>query len=234
MMMLARTSIPEVNMFRLSALSVLIPALSLAAPVPKAKEAELYFPTQEGTKRVMQMKEGINTTETTETVTKVEQKDGVYRVSLGREVGGRPAGTAQIFEVSAKGVFRLTSGGVETKTPYMVLKLGVKEGESWTSELDIPGRGGLDGTTGKTKHTLGQEEEIEVPAGKYKALRVESESDNNGTTSKSTIWIAPGVGIVKIESERGGSKMVQEMKSFTLGKDEPKKDDPKAEEKKGK
>ena len=48
-------------------------AAALAAPVPKAKAAELYYPTVEGTKRVMLMKSGDRTSDAPE---KGYQSDG--------------------------------------------------------------------------------------------------------------------------------------------------------------
>jgi hypothetical protein len=221
-------------MIRLSVLALLVPALAVAAPVPKGERKELYFPTTVGAKKVIQMKAGDDTRELTETVTKVEEKDGVYTVTVERDfAGGGLSGQPlieQVFEVSAKGVYRLSSGGTKTKTPYPLLNLGVKAGEKWTSELELTGPPGGGGPVRVSKgtHTMGKEEEVEVPAGKFKAVRVDVESDQNGQTAKSTAWHAAGVGLVKYEVERGGIKNTQELKSFTPGKgekkDEPKKD----------
>ena len=206
------------------AIALLVMSATLAAPVPKDKAKELYFPTTVGAKRVMVTNRGDTTRETTETVTQVEEKDGVYTVTLERDAGPGPvAAASQVFEVSAKGVSRLTSGGVKIATPQPLFKSGGKVGDTWESELTIPGS-----TSIKFKYKLGAEEEVEVPAGKFKAVRVEAESEQGGATRQTTAWYAPVVGLIKTEVELGGRKMVQELKSFTPGKgdkkDLPKKD----------
>src|SRR6185436_14508395 len=61
-----------------------------------------------------------------------------------------------------------------------VLKAKLKAGDSW----DVPDGG---------KRTVHGPEEVDVPAGKFKALRVVWERDGATLTS----WYAPGVGEVK-------------------------------------
>lgn len=104
-------------------------AVSLAAPVPKLK-AELYFPVKEGDKRVLVQKSANRTVEITETVTKVEQKDGKHRVTVEREQGGQT--TSVGYEVSDQGVFRVQIDGKECEVEP-IIKTPVKDGE--TSEV---------------------------------------------------------------------------------------------------
>lgn len=47
-------------------------------------------------------------------------------------------------------------------------------------------------------------EEVTVPAGKYKTIKVESTSDMAGNTTKYTFWYADRVGAVKIVTVAGG------------------------------
>jgi len=196
------TAIPEIVM-RWS-LALLLPTLALAAPVPKAKEVELFYPTTVGTKRVLEMKRGDTTTETTETVDKVEEKDGVHTVAVNLNGG------TTTFLASAKGLSRRAPQGND---PTPILRLDVKEGETWEYELKGPGN-----NTRKMTYTLGKREEVEVKAGKFQAVRVESETATNKTAQKATTWFAPGVGIVKMEYDAGGQKVSQELKEFTPGK----------------
>jgi hypothetical protein len=191
---------------------LLFPVLTVAAPVPKAKAPELYFPTTEGTTRVMRTaSEDGTSTEATQTVTKVEEKDGVYTVTTTREVGGQRREFRN--EVSAKGVFSLPLPG-EKGEPRAALKLPAKEGDTWTTEQ--PAAGGRAGWT--TKHTVGKEEEVEVPAGKFKAIVVTTEYEVNGVAYKGTAWYAAGVGVVKSVSVSDRTERVQELKEFTPGK----------------
>lgn len=187
-------------------------AAALAAPVPKAKAAELYYPTVEGTKWVMQTKSGNETSETTTTVSKVVEKDGKYTVTLTRELGGAALNTS--FEVSAEGVFRRPTSGPAKGELTPLLKLPAKEGDTWTTEM--PGFG-KDVTTTAT-FTVGKREVVEVPAGKYTATPVSFDVTLNGRVMKSTSWYAPGVGVVKHVSGIGATEQVQELKEFTPGK----------------
>jgi hypothetical protein len=187
-------------------------AVSLAAPVPKVKAPVLYYPTVEGTKRVMQAKVGDRTTETTETVSKVAEKDGTFTVTVSREIAGRTLDST--FEVSAKGVFRRPTAGPGKGEPQAVFKLPAKEGDTWTVEQQGFGK---DATVTAT-YTVGKTEQVTVPAGLYTATAVTLETELNGRAAKNTSWYAPGVGVVKIVSEVNGAERVTELKEFTPGK----------------
>jgi hypothetical protein len=60
-------------------------------------------------------------------------------------------------------------------------------------------------------------EEVEVPAGKYRAVRVDTAAGMfNGNPVEAKAWYAPGIGLVKSEGSFG-HKLV--LKSFTPGKE---------------
>lgn len=61
--------------------------------------------------------------------------------------------------------------------------------------------------------TAGDEEEVETPAGKFKARKVSSLVKAPGTTVTSTVWYAKGTGAVKILHlvEVGGTKVEEEL-----------------------
>lgn len=68
----------------------------------------------------------------------------------------------------------------------------------WTGEDRLPlplevGRRGPPGEAGTPGWSVEAEEEVEVPAGRFRALRCTLRSPS----SVSTLWIAPGVGVVK-------------------------------------
>jgi hypothetical protein len=121
------------------------------------------------------------------------------------------------MEVSPRGNGRVTAGGAERSEPYILLKLPAKAGDSWSSE-PAPGRGRP--APRSTYTTVKVDEEIEVPAGKFKCVRVEAVSDANGRERKVTSWYAPGVGLVRMDGTGpdGTSKVQRELKSFTPGK----------------
>jgi hypothetical protein len=196
-----------------AALAVLTAAsITAAAPKLKGKVDALYYPTREGDKLVYEMRSGDSVNELTEVVTKVERKDDALLVTVERNAGGKKALASQ-FTVSEKGVTRVVTSGRELPVPIPMLKLPGKPGDTWTYEPDAAG-----GPPRKTTYTLGKEEDVEVPAGKFKALRVESEQVLGDNVYKSTLWYAPGVGLLKSVNNIGGTERTQVLKSFTPGK----------------
>lgn len=190
----------------LPALFVITPLL--AAPGPKETDGPLYFPVQVGAKRVLESSTtgGLprEPVEWTETVTEVEVKDGKYLVTVVREQrerlgGGRDNGT--VYEVSGKGVVRVAK---DKRDPGVLFKTPARPGNTWT-------RAGY-------TFTVGKEEVIEVPAGKYKAIPVAIERDLTGLEVKWTEWFAPEVGMVKSVTSGFGSETTIVLKSFTPGK----------------
>lgn len=208
-------------MFRSLLALVACAPLAAAAPVPKKEEPKLYFPVAKGAKAVLVSKDGDATNETVETVTDVGHKDGVYTVSLeSKHAGGRTS--TRTLEVSERGVFQTAVNGAAGKEPTPLLKAGSKPGDTWAAEVRAPGG------QGTRTFTAGKEEELEVPAGKFKAVRVDSETATaRGVVSKGSQWYAPGVGMVKSVVIAGKRETVYELKSFTPGPDEKKKDEAK-------
>ncbi len=171
---------------RLSLFTLIITTTVMGAPTSIAEEAdELYFPVQVGAKLVLF---GPGRTETM-TVTKVEENDGKYTVTVETsfvELPGRK--NSRVYEVSKEGLFRKTEDG---KT-HALLKLPYKEGTTWTSEDVKPGD--------KLTYTVVKQEEVEVPAGKYKAVGVDVVLEElGGETKTSTYWYAAGIGLIKEE-----------------------------------
>ena len=183
--------------------------LAYSAPLPKFREAPLYFPIQVGAKRVLELSSGAVGTanrETIETVTKVEQKEGKYLVTFSLERPGLNAAASltSTFAVSEKGISRVRTQDRELAQPVIVLQLPGKEGNTWE----------LNGMTYK----VGKEEEIEVPAGKFKAVSVTMEQERGAVKQKTTSWYAPKVGLIKTVMILNGTERITVLKSFTPGK----------------
>jgi hypothetical protein len=209
-------------MFRLVTFTLLAAFVASAAPVPKGSEKRFYFPLTVGAKWVMEQKAEDTVRTTTQTVIKVEGKDGKYLVTVERE--NAPVTRAvEVFEVTDEGVSRVSQGVVESKEPVPLLKLGVKVGDKWeVEEVVAIGPRGPDGSprsiTAKVTYTAGNEEEVEVPVGKFKAMKVEREFTRRGLTTKSTTWYAARVGVVKTESSMADRKLIAALKEFMPGK----------------
>jgi hypothetical protein len=199
-------------MFRSLAALLFAPLAASAAPGVKEKAAPLYYPTRVGDSRLYELRTGGETSAHRDIVTAVEAKDGVHRVTLSRVTEGEPE-VMGLVEVSAKGVYRLRSGGVTFKSPLPVVKLPVKPGETWDNRADSDA-----GAAALKKFTLVGEEEVEVPAGKFKAVRLDSETGPGADTVRTSSWYAPRVGLVKMKTVRDGTETLQVLKSFTPGK----------------
>ena len=184
-----------VPLFGLAFLLVAASVSSLpAAPVPKhlmKKGDILYFPTTVGTKWVYR---DTGDVEVTYEVAEVEDKGDGKLVTV---TGGNGPCT---WRVSPTGLFIVKMNNQDCDPPTPMLRLPLADNKKWEfQQKNGAGLKGLFAASGS--------EEVEVKAGKFMAIRVETEWVGNNTP---TVWYAPGVGAVK--SERG---LHQELLSFT-------------------
>lgn len=188
--------------------SIAFLASAFAAPGPKDKESDLYFPTKEGATRIMEMTMARRTYETKETVAKVEVKDGKYLVTVDAELPDSKH--SHVLEVSSTGVRRVARDGKDLSEPAVLLRLPSKVGDVRTIDRDRE----------KTTITFEKEEEIEVPAGKFKAMMMVSEGKSDKGTVTTTQWFAAGVGLVKAVTVNGilNDRSDYVLKSFKPGK----------------
>ena len=102
---------------------------------------------------------------------------------------------------------------IDTPTPRIpLLKLPAKAGNSWVYDPGHPGHC-------KTEYTIAAEaERVEVPAGRFTAVRVRTNQTLGGKSVKSACWYAPRVGLVKVAREDGAEVFEYVLKSFTPGK----------------
>lgn len=168
-----------------------------AAPVPRhlmTTPAAAYHPTRPGTTWVYE--DG-----TTLVVSAVEERGDAKVVSVTFDDGRR----YHVVELSAARMARTAGVGGPLDPPYVLLRSPVSAGDSWAVEApDLSG----------TK-TVGGVEAVTVPAGRFQAVRVETDYTSGGRRQKNTAWYAPGVGLVKAVND-GTSTWV--LKSFTPGK----------------
>ena len=141
------------------------------------------FPTTVGDRWVTEMRYQTHTTEFTEVVTAVEKKDGGLLVTVGRESAGVVGPNQSQVRVTDKGLFRLSNLGTVYDAPYCVLQLPPRPGDNWASEVKSGGA-----VTSTFKYKTIREEDVEVPAGKFRAVRIEVDIDSRGRTSRSVLW----------------------------------------------
>jgi hypothetical protein len=133
-------------------LLLLAGSVAVAAPVRKEPEVVLYYPTTPGAKWVY---DRPDRDEEVVTVSGVEKEKGELVVSRANP-NGNGAGYRKVY-VSADGL-RQPQGYDEDAEPIWLLKSRVKSGDYWDA--------------GDSKRTVFGPDAVEVPAGKFKALRV--------------------------------------------------------------
>jgi hypothetical protein len=182
-----------------------------AAPVPlhlMPKKEPLYFPTRIGAESRSLI--GGKDQGGYDRVTAVEEANGEARVTINGDAKP-PEGTDLI--VSAKGLFIVRQGAETYDPPLTLLKLPHVKDAKW--EVDSVTKGGTRQHP-KGKFVARGYEDVEVPAGKFRAARVDATWEGG---TEVTFWFAPEVGQVKrIVKHAGGGGFTQELKTFTRGK----------------
>jgi hypothetical protein len=174
-----------------------------AAPVPEhlfPKREPLFFSVRPGDSFVLVHKGQ----EYTATIVSAEPTRDGYTVV---QRGARPDGTKfeQTVLVSPAGVRTIRYDGRDYDEPHVWLRVPHVANNAWTTALN--------GTTYHYK-TVGWED-VEVPYGKVRALRVERTPDG-ATVAPAVYYWAHGVGCVKWTNGGDG----RELKSFTPAKRE--------------
>ncbi len=148
-------------------------------------------------------------------VLKLEKTHNGLRVTIKRGGSGGKPGVEDQIDVSATGLRLVQFGGRAIDPPSPLLRLPAEAGDTWKWEAAKKEGAPTQRTTFKL---IGQEE-IEVPAGKFKVLRVEQITELNGKSTRCEEWYAPRVGLVKkVFHHLGATKQVQELKSFKVEK----------------
>lgn len=189
-------------------------AVLIVAAIPSwgvADDEKLdYYPLAEGNKWSYRVSGGGITTTLATEVTAVKKKKGMTVATV---VTRAVDGTTFTEQISANdmGVSRDSVVGVRVSAPLTIIKYPIKSGEMWRQELMVNEKRALAITK------VGKEVEIQVPAGKYKAVPHESNIFFGGENLKGTVWYSAGVGVVKQEAPLGDIAATMELTKFTPG-----------------
>jgi hypothetical protein len=189
----------------LSVAAALVGGASLFAADDEAKPD--YYPLKVGTKWHYELNANGKKMNVMNAIAKTENIDGKELSRLETTIMDRVAATEHLT-VTDKGVFRNRINGIEITPPVCLLKFPVKDGESWDADVKI----GEEKVTFKAK--AGKEEEVEVPAGKYKAVTSELQVKAGGVDVKTRYWFAKDVGVVKQTMEINGQNVDMELSKF--------------------
>jgi hypothetical protein len=214
--------IPRFLVVGLAALLPIAVGCGARSPTPRPAEADkdaAYIPTGLGDKlvyeRAIRDKAGESKGVVTELITAVDRTDGLV-VTVEYRYGDEPKPRRIYrFRATDEGVYWIGNNGQVFDAPECILKLPVRAGDTWESPL-----GGQPDTP--VRYTTNKEEEVEVPAGKFRAVRIDSMVKVKGITLGTTDWYARGVGLVKTTTRANDAEdEVDEVKvltSFTPGK----------------
>jgi hypothetical protein len=171
-------------------------ALGLAAPLspaaPRLKDPPvLYYPTAVGERWELGFDDADGSTKPPLVVASASEKDGVTTVDIDFVDGGGDRSPAFTAQASARGVCVVaTAREGPLNSPRWLLKLPARAGDRW--EVPVLGQ---DGKPAVLCKTVGGQEEVTTPAGKFKAIRVDVEFPAGKVYQ--TEWWAPGRGPVK-------------------------------------
>lgn len=171
-----------------------------------------YYPLKVGTNWTYRVVLGSEAKgQVTNQIAKIEKIDDQSLARQETVAQGAVAATEHLSS-TAKGIFRHRYNGVEVTPPVCVLRYPVKQGDSWGSEAKVGEQ-----TIKMTSRVVG-EEEVAVPAGKYKAIAVQVDGDAAGTKIRTTYWFVANIGFVKQITDIGGNHITLEMDKFEAGK----------------
>jgi hypothetical protein len=191
-------------------LLLLPPLLVAAAPVPEGSGKPAYYATRVGTKWDYQLVEE----ELTEVLTAAEMKNGGTVVTVETRWRGHMV-SSRMFSVSAEGVSQVGLLEERFDPPIYLLKTAARPGDRWQVEHD--------GVFGRSRVTVTArgEETVEVPAGRFRELKVEVAYVGRPEPRTTVAYYAPGVGLVKevVRTEEGKWVTIRVLKRFTPGKE---------------
>jgi hypothetical protein len=194
--------------------AIVLAAPAWAAPLPAEKRAADRYPLRPGstwTYRYESQLSGGGVQTYVRRVVRVEPFDGEMLARIEAGVSGANPSTIEHQRATPAGVLRF--GGAEKTTgPTWVWKFGAKPGDVWDGSVLIGGQ------PTKAAYKCGPTEEVRVPGGAYRAVRLDVACEYNNTKYTISYWLAEGVGMVKMDADVGGSKVRYELVKFEMGK----------------
>lgn len=196
--------------FLLIALAALA-ATAPAAPIPDELKTPVLHATKVGTKWVYTYGEE----ERTEVVTAASTKAGVTTISIEVWSKGEKTSSGQLA-VSAAGVAEVGRYGKVYDHPVWLVKASARPGD----RLNEPGK---DNPLAPFRIVMlaGGVEDVAVPAGRFRAVRVDKKLVGRASSRTMATFYAPGVGVVKVAMRSDEEKWEpgEVLKSFTPGRE---------------
>jgi hypothetical protein len=169
-----------------------------------------YYPLQAGNQWRFRVTFGENSDKAVARITKIETIGGQSLARLEESVKSRVVAVGHLRQTE-KGVFRYRMNDMEISPPMCLLQYPVKAGARWEGDITVG--------DSKSKYACeAMQDTVEVPAGKFQAVRVTVRIQDKVLPVTITYWFAQDVGIVKQTVEAEKRSIVTELEKF-----EPKK-----------
>jgi hypothetical protein len=187
----------------------------VATAQEKTQDSKSYYPLKVGNKWTYQIESDAvpkGSSKLIHQIAKIDKKAGVSLAQL--EIVARDKVTAsEHLSITDKGIFRNNYNGEEITPPTCILKFPIKKNNTWKTE-SMGGKEKLNVTC------KSDEEEIEVPAGKFKTVKVVSDAEvvGAGIIVSTTYWFAQGVGVVKQHVNINSMQFTLLLEKFEEGK----------------
>ncbi len=179
------------------------------------KDDPNFYPLKAGSKWEYKLTAGTQTITLINTIDKSEvvkeETQFVLKSVVKDKNGDKTVGT-EVLSTNRQGVFRHKTNNMESVPPVCIIKYPVKPGESWEAEHQIGPQ------KAKVKVAVGNFQEIQVPAGKYKAISVTLTTMDMGQNVTSTYWFANNVGYIKQTVDTPKGKVTLELEKYDAGK----------------
>ncbi len=171
-----------------------------------------YYPFKVGMKWRYQVDSGNgNKVPIVNEVAEIEKIDDESLARIETSVNGKLAATEHMSQTKS-GLFRNRFNGAKVSPPIQLLKFPIKKGEKWDSETSIAGQK-------ISVNCVVDLDEVEVPAGKFKTVKVIVEASQAGGGISTTYWFADNVGIVRQTVDINGQTVVIELEKLEPAKE---------------
>ena len=195
-------------------LLLLLSAEHASAQEGAGATANNYYPLQAGNEWTFKVTVGGNSVTAISRIAKIEKIDDLSLSRLEASINDKIIATEHLNQTK-EGIFRHRNNGQEITPPICLLKYPVKAGAKWEGPITV----GKDAGKYAAEAT---EEEVEVPAGKFKALKVAIALESNKQKINTTYWFVKDLGFVKQTVVTAQLNILMELEKSSLAKQEKK------------
>lgn len=202
---------------RTTALRLVAVVLSLAtfASAEERPAGPEYFPVQVGNAWHYAVEvDGQAKGNVISKIAKIEKIDDQALIRLESIAGGKVV-NSEHMRVEETGLFRCRFNGIEATPPVCVIKFPVKKEDMWNIESTL----GAEKVTGTCRQDM---DEITVPAGQFKTVRIMMEASSGSQQVETTYWYAEKVGMVQQTMKLNGISVMLKLEKFEQAEDEKK------------